>query len=381
MKYIFYFLVILSYTVSFAQSKNYETGWHQYNLKHLVKELRTVYLYQDDAPKDKAKFYKNRAAFDGAIKDGGGLYKFDTLGLMISSMSIRLNENYLTVYNLDSLNEEINDSIALTKTIVYKYYPEDIEYKNNLNYKIPYKIPYQVHHPYFLKLNEYFYKTIYLTKKEYNHSMPKLYSDYRYTFTKEDKIERYKKFLPYVKDTIIPEKKEKPEERIVYSYNSHGQVAATRHFYLEDIDTWGILSVYIDNRFYVNSSDQVKHTYQYDKQDRIITMTLLVNNQKFWEEIYTYREDGDGLAKKEVYIWPGAPIQRNFVSPYTVFTYNEYGDVVEAKDMDAGKKVTDVRTYTYEYDKYGNWTMYWMYANEEEVPYVKGERLIKYFND
>ncbi|MFD2696979.1 hypothetical protein ACFSQ0_03165 [Mesonia sediminis] len=380
MKYIFYFLVILSYTVSFAQSKNYETGWHLYNLKHRVEELRTVYLYQDDAPKDKAKFYKNRAAFDGAIEGGGGLYKFDKLALNISYMPIRINSDYFSAYTLDSINEKIIDSTALTKTIIYKHYPEDIEYKNNLNYKIPYNIPYQIYHPYFLKLNQYSYYAIYLTKKEYHHSMPESYSDYRYTFTKDDKIECYKEFLPSVKDTVH-KKNEKPVRRVVYSYNDKGQVATTQHFFWEDIDTWGVFRVLIDSRFYVSSSDQVKHTYLYDGQDRIITMTLLVNNQKFWEENYTYREDGDGLAKKEVYIWPKAPIQRNFVSPYTVFIYNEYGDVVEAKDMDVGKKVTDVRTYTYEYDKYGNWTMYWMYANEEEVPYVKGERLIKYFND
>ncbi|TQD34018.1 hypothetical protein [Haloflavibacter putidus] len=380
MKYIFYFLVILSYTVSFAQSKNYETGWHQYNLKGRVQELRTVYAYQNNAPENKAKFYKNKAAFDGALKGGGYLIKFDTLGLMISHMTIRLKEKYITVYTLDSINEEINDSIALTKTVVYQHFPEDIEYKNNLNYKIPYKIPYQVYHPYFLKLNKYNYHAIYLTKKEYNHSMPNSFSDYRYTFKNDDKIEGYKEFLTPVKDSVPP-KNHKPVERTAYSYNDQGQVTATQHFYWEDRDAWGMLSVWLDERFYVSSSDQVKHTYQYDHQDRIISMTLLVNNQKFWEESYTYREDGDDLAKKEVYIWPGAPIQRNFVSTYTVFTYNEYGDVVEAKDMDAGKKVTDVRTYTYEYDKYGNWTMYWMYANEEEVPYVKGERLIKYFND
>ena len=52
----------------------------------------------------------------------------------------------------------------------------------------------------------------------------------------------------------------------------------------------------IDNKFYVSSSDQVKHTYQYDKQGRIISMTLLVNNQKFWEENYTYHEEGFGLG-------------------------------------------------------------------------------------
>ncbi|GGZ66067.1 hypothetical protein [Mesonia mobilis] len=380
MKYIFYFLVILSCTISFAQSKNYETGWHQYNLKGQVQELRTVYAYQNNTLENKAKFYKMKAINDGVCNRGGAVIKFDTIGLIISGMTIRLKENYITVYTIDSINEKIIDSIALTKTTVYKHFPKDIKYKNNLNYKIPYKIPYQVYHPYFLKLNTYNYHAIYLTKKEYHQSMPNSFSDYRYTFTEDDKIKCYKEFLPSVKDTVN-EKNEKPVKRVVYSYNDKGQVTATQHFFWEDIDTWGVFRVLIDSRFYVSSSDQVKHTYQYDKQGRIISMTLLVNNQKFWEEIYTYREDGDGLAKKEVYIWPGAPIQRNFVSPYTVFIYNEYGDVVEAKDMDAGKKVTDVRTYTYEYDKYRNWTMYWMYANEEEVPYVKGERLIKYFND
>jgi len=379
-KIFFLLLFIFSYSISIAQSKNYETGWHQYNLKDSVQEERTIYLYQDDAPEDKAKFYKNKAAYDGSFKGGGQLVKFDTLGILISHMDIRLKENYITVYTIDSIKEKINDSIALNHTIVYQYYPEDVKYKNNLSYQIPYKIPYQVYHPYFLKLNEYSYNTIYLTKKEYNHSMPSSFSDYRYTFTKDNKIEGYKEFLPFVKDTL-PEKNEKPVERAVYSYNDKGQVTTTQHFYWEDWGKFAIFSVFIDSRFQVSSSDQVKFTYQYDKQDRIITAALLVNNQKFWEESYTYRDEGNGLAKKELYIWPGAPLHQNFVSPYSVFTYNKNGDVIEAKDLDVNKNVTDVRTYEYVYDKHGNWTMYWMYANGEEAPYLKGERLITYFDE
>jgi hypothetical protein len=131
--------------------------------------------------------------------------------------------------------------------------------------------------------------------------------------------------------------------RYTYTYLGDHIVAAKAHEYHPDKNDWELVHAW---------------KFKYDEKGRLIerqVYTVKKGQEEFWfDASYSY-DDKNNMTD---------------VSGVLFYTYNEYGELVEAQDDYGNHK------YRYEYDPYGNWIVQWSsteggqeYSLEREITY------------
>src|SRR5690606_32321150 len=92
-------------------------------------------------------------------------------------------------------------------------------------------------------------------------------------------------------------------QRKVNNYNSKKQLYSQEIIFAENIPSDGFRTIYIPHiRTLVPVKAKVEYKYQYDTEQRIIEIELLINENKIWQENYFYRQNEQRPFKLDRYI-------------------------------------------------------------------------------
>ncbi len=364
-------LIILSFNACEAQKIDksqqlLQTGWDQYNLKGLVKDLVTSFdrNYSDSISKiliAKYEYHNNLEYLEGAAT---GKFLFNKFGF------------------LDKKYRRYNDSLFLTKLlgshrdkdiVVFEFDSLDYIAKNKIlgrKYLPP------IFNPHGVSVNRK-----YIMEKNLKSPDPEyLFETFKYKIDK-NKISEERYFLSTILISEMDESQAKKHlhKRTVNEFNLEGQITTQRVYFDENIfRSIPIFHIKTD----IPNNAKLIYEYKYDNEQRIIEVELLVNESKIWQENYFYNNNEERPFKLDRYI-QSEETSGWFLTDNATEWYNEFGDITKAVDFDDSGNDIRTRFYDYKYDNQNNWTECSMYlegsAEKTEKPTIVAHRTITYY--
>lgn len=348
------------YSSLLSEKRNDYTGQ---NLKDSVK---VVYSKMDVAKQNLIEAEKSDFLRNNDIH-GYKYIHFDRLGRIKERLGSSLSENYVINFDKKKLKS-------------YEYDESDWIEKNKYKISLKQYIPIQ-NHNLLQKLNKINVPkdTVIIGDKiwqEYDVDV------YNYIYDKQGRIQEEQSFCVYRVAPIIDEKKPNDGD------------LSTRKLFIYDRDGLVINQKIIRGSFSKNMPytdmgtespfcDDLQLQYKYDKQARIIQVTMYGCEKIVAKDEYIYHPTKDYVEKVKCLVTGPGEISnptKNFIQ-----IYNEQGDLIQKEfvpDNPEQNLVVKVRYYTYEYDSHNNWIKCNMFleGTPDGEPTLVAERKIEYYN-
>ena len=150
-------------------------------------------------------------------------------------------------------------------------------------------------------------------------------------------------------------------------YDAKGKLSEKSYYIYNEK---GLLFQYLS----FNEFENKKILYKYDANKNPVEMTVYDSKTNAFLEKIVQKFDEKKNVVETNYL-----DEKNGLKSSTRCKYDEKGNTVEYMTLDAAKNITDVYTFSYQYDNQGNWVMQTAYKGKDKQMESRTERIIEYY--